>query len=126
MNFLLHDNPSEEPARFAPPPNAAAAAATSRQGAHLLGWQVTTDTDTETLDPPSQHLGNGKEHSSSVPQPYPKEGKFQPWGLAGLLRGNSCWNEFLTVRMHKNRVLVVHPRASKSIVFLPPPTHPPQ
>lgn len=37
MNFLLPDNPSEEPAQVAPPPNPAAA--TSQQEAHLLGRQ---------------------------------------------------------------------------------------
>lgn len=62
---------------------------------------VTTDTQ-RAPDPPSEHLGSGKEHSSSVPQSYPK-GEFQPWVLAALLRGNGCWDEFLTVRMHKYR-----------------------
>lgn len=55
-------------------------------------------TDTHRgLDAPSQHLGIGKEHSSSGPQFHPSGGKFPPWVLAALLKGSSCWNEFLTV-----------------------------
>lgn len=59
---------------------------------------ATTDTQTHRGPGCSQSApGDWQEPSSSVPQFHPSEGKFPPWVLAALLKGNSCWDGFLTV-----------------------------
>lgn len=70
----------------------------AQQEAHLLGRQsLQIHRHTQRPGCSQSAPGDWQEHSSSVPQFHPPEGKFPPWVLAALLRGNSCWNGFLTV-----------------------------